>query len=317
MESVQGNVSSRGNVLNCLLHLSNLLFVEPLVLDTLDDLFGGELIVLDALSSSLGSFSLFLLLLGLVFTLSLSSFTFGFEGLPVDLVHAIVLLSELHILIGELLFGFQSLGSLLLGFVFSFLSHPLLLVESIVLLSELHNLLGLFVLLSLVLEELLLLGPLVLELSVHGLVSLDSLLDGLSSRGGSNDVDEEGTRLFAEEVEASHGEEILDGKAEFAISSDDLVDVVTGSVVGLKSSSYEALLNDAELVVEDANTLFLAATVEIDVGRKHAGVRVSVGDKLVVIGSLLLPKRNELVLVNLDGLGSASVLRVFLDSHSS
>ena len=86
--------------------------------------------------------------------------------------------------------------------------------------------------------------------------------------------------------------------------------------VGLKSSSNEALLNDAELVVEDTDTLFLAATVEVDVSREHASVRVSIGDKLVVIGSLLLSKRNELVLVDLDSLSMTS-LGVFLDSHSS
>ena len=160
------------------MHLSNLLFVEPLVLDTLDDLVSGEIL---ALSSSIG-FTLFLLL-------SLSSFALSFEGLPVDLVHAIVLFSELHSLVGELLFLLLSLGSLLLGFGFSFLSLPLLLVKAVVLLSELHNLLSCFVLLSLGLEELLLLSPLVLELSVHSLVSLNSLLDGFSSRSGSNDVD--------------------------------------------------------------------------------------------------------------------------------
>ena len=200
--------SSRGNVLNCLLHLDNLLFVEPLVLDALDDLVGGDFL---APSSFLGSFTLFLLLLGLVLALSLSSFALGFEGLPVDLVHAVVLFSELHSLVGELLFLLLSLGSLLFGFGFSFLSLPLLLVKAVVLLSELHNLLSCFVLLSLGLEELLLLSPLVLELSVHSLVSLNSLLDGFSSRSGSNDVDEEGARLFAKEVVSSHREEVLDG----------------------------------------------------------------------------------------------------------
>jgi len=122
-----------------------------------------------------------------------------------------VLFSELHSLVGELLFFLKSLGSLLFGFSFGFLSLPLLLVEAIVLLSELHNLFSLFVLLSLVLEVLLLVSPLLFELSKHSLVSLDSLLDGFSSRSGSNDVNEEGTRLFAEEVVSSHSEEILDG----------------------------------------------------------------------------------------------------------
>jgi len=68
--------------------------------------------------------------------------------------------------------------------------------------------------------------------------------------------------------------------------------VVTGSEVGLESSSNQALLNHGELVVEDSDTLLLAATVKVDVGRKHTGVRVSVGDKLIVIGTLLLLKRS-------------------------
>jgi len=122
-----------------------------------------------------------------------------------------VLFSELHSLVGELLFFLKSLGSLLFGFSFGFLSLPLLLVEAIVLLSELHNLFSLFVLLSLVLEVLLLVSPLLFELSKHRIVSLDSLLDGFSSRSGSNDVDEESTRLFAKEVVSSHSKEIFDG----------------------------------------------------------------------------------------------------------
>ena len=92
--------------------------------------------------------------------------------------------------------------------------------------------------------------------------------------------------------------------------------MVTSSEVGLESSSDEALLNNGELVVEDSDTLLLAATMKVDVGREHVRIRVSVSDKLVVIGTLLLPKRSEQVLVGLDGLGS-TFLGIVLDSNSS